>query len=232
MVAENNPNLWLLQTAAAKLEPLLDEIAFLGGCATGLLITDTAAAPVRSTVDVDVIAEIGSYAEYTTLEARLTKLGFRSRHEDKVICRWESDDLILDVMPTNTQILGFGNLWYAPALQNAVRVQLGPYRLRVISAPYFLATKIEAFHGRGHGDYFASHDIEDIIAVVDGRPELATEVRASEAELKAYLRQQFGKMVNDPTFVESIQGHLLPDETSQERKNEVLRVLRQFVTLD
>ena len=75
---------------------------------------------------MDVIAEIGSYAEYTTLEARLIKLGFRPRHEENVICRWESDDLILDVMPTNTQILGFGNLWYAPALQNAVRVQLGP----------------------------------------------------------------------------------------------------------
>ena len=87
--------------------------------------------------------------------------------------------------------------------------------------PNFLATKIEAFHGRGHGDYFASHDIEDIIAVVDGGPELATEVRASEAELKEYLRQQLGTMVNDPTFVELIQWHLLPDETSQERKNEV-----------
>lgn len=61
MVVEKNPNLRLLQLAAKKLEPLLDEIAFLGGCATGLLISDPAAAPVRSTLDVDVIAEIGSY---------------------------------------------------------------------------------------------------------------------------------------------------------------------------
>ena len=30
MVAENDPNIRLLQTAAAKLEPILDEIAFLG----------------------------------------------------------------------------------------------------------------------------------------------------------------------------------------------------------
>jgi hypothetical protein len=33
MVAENNPNLWLIQTVAAELAPLLGEIAFLGGCA-------------------------------------------------------------------------------------------------------------------------------------------------------------------------------------------------------
>jgi hypothetical protein len=68
-------------------------------------------------------------------------------------------------------------------------------------------------------------------AVVDGRPELAAEVRAIDAELKAYLKQQFSKMANDPTFVEAIQGHLLPDEASQERRNEVLRVLQHFVAL-
>lgn len=230
MVAENDPNIWLLQSAAAKLEPILDEIAFLGGCATGLLITDPAASPVRGTVDVDIITEIGTYAEFTVLEARLTELGFRPRHEDNVICRWVSGELILDVMPTNPEILGFGNRWYAPALQNAVRVRVGPYELRVISAPYFLVTKIEAFLGRGHGDYLASRDIEDIIAVVDGRPELVTEVRASAADLQEYLRHQLKTIVENANFLESIQCHLLPDESSQQRKGEILRILRQLIS--
>jgi hypothetical protein len=60
-----NPNLELLELAAKQLRPLLSEIVFVGGCATGLLVDDPAAAPVRGTYDVDVIAEIGSYAEYT-----------------------------------------------------------------------------------------------------------------------------------------------------------------------
>ena len=72
-----NPNLAQLVAAAERLKPLLDQIAFVGGCVTGLLLTDPAAAPVRPTFDVDAIVEIGSYAEFTLLEARLRDLGFR-----------------------------------------------------------------------------------------------------------------------------------------------------------
>jgi hypothetical protein len=59
-----NRNLELLTTAARLLKPILDELVFVGGCATGLLITDEAAAEVRPTFDVDAIAEITSYADY------------------------------------------------------------------------------------------------------------------------------------------------------------------------
>ena len=41
--------------------------------------------------------------------------------------------------------------------------------IRVVTAPYFIATKIEAFRGRGRGDFLASHDLEDLIFVIDGR---------------------------------------------------------------
>src|SRR2546423_3365043 len=53
-----NPNQALLLSAVEKLAPLLPRIAFVGGCATGLLVTDPGAAPVRTTVDVDVIVEL------------------------------------------------------------------------------------------------------------------------------------------------------------------------------
>ena len=59
-----NPNLALLEAAVGRLKPLLNEIVFVDGCATGLLITDPGAAPVRKTYDVDVIVEIASYPEY------------------------------------------------------------------------------------------------------------------------------------------------------------------------
>lgn len=41
------PSLDLLEVPAEKLKPLLSEIVFVGGCATGLLISDPGAAPVR-----------------------------------------------------------------------------------------------------------------------------------------------------------------------------------------
>ncbi len=56
-----NPNLEILYAAVHRLGPLADAMVFLGGCATGLLLTDSAAAPVRATLDVDVIVEVASH---------------------------------------------------------------------------------------------------------------------------------------------------------------------------
>src|SRR5437660_440708 len=50
-----NRNLELLKVAAKLLGPVLDELVFVGGCATGLLVSDEAAAEVRPTFDVDAI---------------------------------------------------------------------------------------------------------------------------------------------------------------------------------
>ena len=55
-----NPNLVITEAVAKRLSPLLPDLVFVGGCATGLLITDPASAPVRPTRDVDVIAELAS----------------------------------------------------------------------------------------------------------------------------------------------------------------------------
>ena len=120
-----NPNLELLELAADRLRQLLPEIVFVGGCATGLLIDDPAAAPVRGTYDVDIIAEIGSYAEYTVFSERLRALGFKEdSREGAPLCRWTHGALTLDVMPLDSQVLGFSNRWYPDALRTAGKVQL------------------------------------------------------------------------------------------------------------
>ena len=177
-----NPNLALLEEAVELLEPLLNEFVFAGGCTTGLLVTDPAATRIRPTRDVDAITEVTSYAQYATLSDRLRELGL---HEDASegapTCRWRHGSLILDVLPTDERILGFSNRWYGPAIRAAQTIRVGRHDIRVVTTPYFLATKLEAFHGRGGHDYRASHDLEDIITVIDGRPELGTEVLAADA---------------------------------------------------
>src|SRR5215467_9082590 len=174
-----NRNLELLTAVARLLLPLLDELVFVGGCTTTLLITDPAAAEVRPTYDVDSIAEITSYAEYAAFSERLRRLGFaEDQSEGAPICRWVHGVIRLDVMPTDERILGFSNRWYKPAMESAQRVQLEDgLTVRVVTAPFFLGTKLEAFKGRGNNDYFASHDLEDVIAVIDGRPALLDEIR-------------------------------------------------------
>jgi hypothetical protein len=213
------PNLDLLESAAAKLRPLLPEIVFVGGCATGLLITDPGAAAVRRTYDVDVITEIASYAEYAAFSERLRELGFEEdSREGAPLCRWQHDGLVLDVMPLDAAILGFSNRWYADALRTSVKVSLpSGLTLRAITAPYFLGTKIEAFRGRGHGDYFASHDLEDFIAVIDGRPSLLKEVQESSPELRAFLGEAVRGLLAASRFLDALPGYLSPDAANQTR---------------
>jgi predicted nucleotidyltransferase len=213
------PNLELLENAAEKLRPLLQEIVFVGGCATGLLITDPGAAPVRQTYDVDIISEIVSYADYTVFSERLRALGFgEDSREGAPLCRWRHGELVLDVMPLDASILGFSNRWYTDALRTAVEVEMpSGLRIKAITAPYFLGTKIEAFRGRGHEDYFGSHDLEDLITVIDGRQSLLQEVQESPFELRAFLAEAIHDLLANSRFLDALPGHLSADAASQAR---------------
>ena len=225
----SNPNADRLLAAVKKLTPLLDRIVFVGGCATGLLISDPAAAPVRPTLDVDVIVEIASYPEFIQLEQELRRLGLHESHaDDAPVCRWVTDSMMVDVMPTDPAILGFSNRWYRPAFAHAAIIELAGYKFRLIAPAYFLATKLEAFHGRGKHGYGMSHDLEDIITVIDGRPEIVIEVEHSDADLRQYLKREFSTLVDDRDFLDALPGHLLPDRASQQRLPIVIDRLRQI----
>jgi len=227
---ERNPNIDILELAVDQLGVLADEMVFLGGCATGLLITDLAAPPIRATKDVDAIVQIVSRVEYYQLADKLREKGFVEDTSDGApICRWKSDTVLLDVMPTDSAILGFGNEWYVSAIENAEIVRLPSGKeIRLVSAPYFLITKLEAFDGRGNDDYLASHDIEDIVAVFDGRPELVNEVRQSEPELHKELSVRFQNLLREDRFVEAVSGHMPTDETSQARASIILKIIKEL----
>lgn len=224
----SHPNLELLELAAERLRLLLEDIVFVGGCTTGLLVTDPGAAPVRMTHDVDVIAEIGSYADYTVFSDRLRALGFEEdTSEGAPLCRWRHTGLLLDVMPLDAKILGFSNRWYPDALRTAVENILpSGLVLRVVTAPYFLGTKIEAFRGRGADDYFASHDLEDLIAVVDGRASLIDEVSTASPELRTFIGKAVQGLLAEPRFLDALPGYLLPDEANQNRLSQLVRKLQ------
>ncbi|HXB67569.1 MAG TPA: hypothetical protein VNY05_04965 [Candidatus Acidoferrales bacterium] len=226
---KQNPNFAITEAVALRLGPLLRELVFVGGCATGLLITDPASAPVRVTRDVDVIAELASYAEYARLSTRLRTLGFREDDAPGApLCRWVIDDMRLDVMPTSGAVLGFTNRWYAHAIREATEFRLAPHLvIRLVTSPCFLATKLEAFWTRGRGDY-TSHDFEDIVVVIDGRAELPGEIEASAPEVRRYLTAQFSKLFQDEGFRASLPGQFLPDDVSQSRIATVLARIRSI----
>lgn len=227
MHRDQNPNLQILEKAVEQLGALADDMVFLGGCATGLLLTDIAAPPIRVTKDVDVITEVASLGDYHRLSVKLRERGFKQdQSPDAPICRWMATNVVLDIMPTSPEILGFGNEWYGPALDAATSVELLSGRqIRMVTAPYFLATKLVAFYGRGNGDYMMSHDIEDLVAVIDGRPEIVQEVKEADETLRRYLKERFMLLVQDALFIDALPGHLPGDAASQARVPLVLERL-------
>ncbi|MBE9537233.1 MAG: hypothetical protein IMF07_08640 [Proteobacteria bacterium] len=230
MIEDISLNLKLLESVIDKLGSLAEEMVFLGGCSTEILITDRAASPIRNTIDVDVIVDLTSMPAYYELSDKLRTLGFsEDMAEGAPLCRWKSGEMLLDVMPVSSKLLGFGNIWYEEALENALLIELPSGRkIRLITAPYFLGTKLEAFKGRGEGDYFASHDLEDIIALIDGRSELVNEVSRSRESLRVYLEDEFSALLKDPRFIESVSGHLPPDDVSQARLPLIIERVRKI----
>jgi len=230
MVRAQNPNIQILESAVERLEELANEMVFLGGCATGLLITDPAAPPIRATQDVDVITEVGTLAEYHRLSERLREKGFaEDQSPDAPICRWVAPGVVLDIMLTNEEIPGFGNNWYRPALAAATEVKLpGGCTIRMVTAPYFLATKLAAFDSRGCGDFMMSHDMEDIVAVLDGRPGLVGELQHVDQELRAHLAKRFGELLANKDFLAAIPGHLQGSAASPDRTGIVLGVIEEI----
>jgi predicted nucleotidyltransferase len=223
----DDPNVAKVELIAQALGELREQVVFVGGCAVGLLLTDTAAAPPRVTYDVDLVAQVAALPAYHRLERDFERLGFaRDMASEAPICRWRYQHLEVDLMPTDPHVLGFANRWYPLAVTGADLVTLPSGTvIRLIGAATFVATKLEAFADRGRGDLLASHDLEDIINLVDGRPELVAEVASAPVELRTYLVERFRALLARPEFGEAVAGMVLPDETLAERVQAVLERL-------
>ena len=231
----NDPNVAMMEVVAERLgERLREELVFVGGAVAGLLITDPAQPTIRPTEDVDLIVHAAARADYRRVEKALRGRGFvNDISPDAPICRWRVGDVTVDVMPTLEDILGFSNCWYPLALETAVKVALpSGTPIRLVTAPVFVGTKLEAFAHRGQNDYLFSHDLGDLISVIDGRDELIAECRNQEAALKDYLRERFRGLLATASCREVLPGHLPGDAASQARRPDLEDKLRLLAELE
>lgn len=225
----NDPNVSLVEIVASHLgEDLRKEFVFVGGSVAGLLISDPAMPAIRPTDDVDVVVHVTVLQEYHQVERALSVRGFvQDMSRDAPICRWRIGNVAVDVMPTIETVLGFANRWYPLASAKANKVVLpSGVAIRLIPAPVFVATKLEAFASRGNNDFLFSHDLGDLIAVIDGRETLLEECAASDIELKQYLREYFADLLANRKFIEALPGHLAGDSASQARLPELKNKIR------
>lgn len=220
-------SLEMLSRIAKGLGPLKDKVVFVGGSTVSLYLTDPGAATVRPTEDVDCVILVLTRGQYYKLEQELERLGFRHVTEkDAPICRWSYKGLTADIMPTEGTVLNFKNSWYPDGYEHAIHVKLpGGEEVRIFSLPYFLASKIEAFNDRGHGDFLTSPDMEDIITVLDGSETVAEELSTAPAKVRKYLAGKFAEFLRNDRFTESLEGNLRSPAGTAARVERIKNIL-------
>lgn len=201
----------MLETVAAALgDDLCNQMVFVGGCSTAVLVTDEITLQeVRATDDVDLIVRLSGVGQWMHLEQRLREKGFTVSSEDKVMCRMRLGELKVDFMPDDPNILGFTNRWYEKGIQTSIKYELPSGRqIKHLTSPLFVATKFEAYNGRGNADPLGSHDMEDIIILVDGRKELLDEIASTDEDVRQYIAEQFWALQSHRDFEHFLDGNI------------------------
>lgn len=227
-----NEHVKMIQIIARSLESLNEDVVFIGGAAVSLYFDTNFKPSVRTTKDVDLIIRIGKYSEYSKLERELEKIGYRHVIENNTpICRWSYNNILVDVMPTSEEILGFANKWYEDGFDHRIPVQLPENdTIYILALPYFIATKIEAFKFRGGNDARFSEDIEDIVTVLDGRVDDHL-FQDAPNYLKKALKDDFAILLKDESFIESIEANLDAGADRDKRFLRIINLLKEFCGL-
>ncbi|MBU6430598.1 MAG: hypothetical protein KGR26_16385, partial [Cyanobacteria bacterium REEB65] len=224
-------NLEMLAVVARGLRELKDRVVFVGGATVDLYISNPSGSPLRTTDDVDCVIAITSRLEYNKLEERLRALEFTHPMGDPKapICRWRYAGIIVDVMPLERSVLGFSNRWYPEGVEHAEKRTLPDgQQIEVFTLPYFLASKIEAFRGRGESDFYGSEDIEDILSVLDGADDVQGKLANASEGARAFIGVEFRSLLGDDLFVQSIPGHL-GTQAGPGRVQRVLKIMSEVV---
>lgn len=221
-----------LKALARELRSLEIDHAFTGGSIVALLLDNPSLTPIRPTDDVDVIVEVLSRKEYPKFEERLRERGFQNdTRQGAPICRWIFNTLTVDLMPIDGEFLGLNTIWFDHALSSAIEVSVDGEIIRVVSATGLIATKLAAFRDRGEGDYFGSRDIEDLIAVIDGRKRIVEDIDESPKEMRRYIISELATYMAKGLFREAIAGHLASDSGSQARLPGMIEKLERITML-
>jgi predicted nucleotidyltransferase len=220
-------NITRIKAVFNALEELANDVVFVGG-ATVALYADRPSNEVRPTDDVDILVELLNYSGYSEIDAKLRAKGFENDIESGVICRYRVNGVIVDVMPTEENVLGFSNIWYPEGFRTAMYVHLDEhYKVKIFQPAWFIASKLEAFNGRGDNDGRLSSDFEDIVFVLNNRNSIWEELEAAPELLRNYLQHEFGNLLSQPYMYEWVGVHL--DYNEQNRVSHIIGGLQKIL---
>ena len=226
-----HPDVEMLQIIAKALGELKDQMTFVGGAITTLFIDDEASPDSISTVDIDCTLELKSALDFEKLENALSKRGFKhpQNEEDTPICRWMYGSIMVDIMPSDPQYLGFSNIWYPEGIANRVQVELpSGESIYIFSLAYFIATKIEAVKNRGGNDLRFSHDFEDIVLVLSGCTGAVLLMELVSVKLESYFKKEFKLLMKNTSFEEAVESALFRKGESTSRSKWVMDFFKNY----
>ena len=194
---------------AEALQDIKQDMVFVGGAVVSLYTDDPAADEIRPTQDIDMTLNIVNLNHWETVQAQLGALGFHPDPFGHAICSYKYKDIPVDIMATEDGPLGPANRWYKIGFENLWTANAKEQDIKILSAPCYLATKFEAFNDRG-SDYRTSHDIEDIIYVLDNRIGIVEEIAKDDNRIARFIKEQLQNITNKGLMQEVLMAHIHP----------------------
>lgn len=223
-------NLAATRVVAEHLADLNDEVIYVGGSVVSLYVNDPAAEEARYTEDIDLTFEVLTITDLEALRIKLVERGFKQSHHDEVICRFRLNDIKVDVMSTNSVGWAPSNPWFKKGFKKSCEIEVNDLRIKILTLPYFLCTKFAAFEDRGSKDPYSSHDLEDIIYILNNTTGIEREIDLSDNQVKTYLKNQLALLLNHKDMPSIIECHL-PYNQSAERLAIVLKRIQRILSI-
>lgn len=212
---------------AVALGDLNKDVVYVGGAMVSLYIDDPAAEDVRPTKDIDITLEIANVGELEKLRVALEDKGFVQSAEDDVICRFRLKEIKVDVMSTTEVGWAPANPWFESGFENSITIEIENVDIRILTLPYFLATKFTAFEGRGGRDPRMSHDFEDIVYLLNYTSNFREQIKESDPEVQQYLKEQFVTIRDKANMQEAIIANLY-HEDQQVRFDRIMDEIKEL----
>ena len=202
-------NIAVVAEVAEALKDVKDQMVFVGGAVVSLYTDDPAADEIRPTQDIDMTLNIVNLSHWEKVQEQLAALGFHPDPFGHAICSYKYKDIPVDIISTGEGPIGSTNRWFKIGFNNLWMAKAKEQELKILSAPCFLATKFEAFNDRG-SDYRSSHDMEDIIYVLDNRMGIVEEIEKDDPRIANFIKEQLQKIISKGMMQEVLIAHIHP----------------------
>ncbi|MDR1718628.1 MAG: nucleotidyl transferase AbiEii/AbiGii toxin family protein [Dysgonamonadaceae bacterium] len=219
---------------ANALGDLKEKMVFVGGSVAELYADYLELSDIRPTLDVDCIVDIqiNTYLDYTRLEQELRSLGFSNDiSEGAPVCRKLYQGIIVDFMPVNPDILGFSNRWYGDGMSHKTIAALpDKTNIYILPVEYYIATKFEALAGRGGIDIRGSHDLEDIVYIMNNCATLADDIgNCDNQQLIDYLQEKCRQLLKNNNIREIVYTSL-PYNSEEDNIDAIIEIMNEIVS--